>query len=148
MITYPTQQMSAEMKRLVLKNDERIKSLFKTLSAKFEKGQMVTYMDMNTFPILLRSMLSEGIHTKRLPLPPGAGLYFQVDFKKESELGVHQHDCHEHITVDRGAFIDLTSGKIYEEGDELIIKPGQMHNIKSLDHYTILYILFTRNDPY
>jgi hypothetical protein len=137
-----------EMRALILKNDEKIRALFQRLSAKFSQGQLVKYDDLNSFPILLRSMLDVGIHTKRLPMPPDSGIYFQVDFQKESELGAHKHDCFEHITVERGAFIDLETGKIYEEGDELKLAPDVIHNIKSLDHYTILYILFTRDDAY
>ena len=148
MIQYPIRKVTKEIEDLIERSEQKIKQLFYKLSQQFSDGQMVSYNDLNTFPILLRGMLGIGIHAKRLPLPPAGGIYFQVDFKKESELGPHKHDCYEHITVDRGAIIDLETGKIYEEGQEVMIKPDVIHNIKSLDHFTILYILFAKNDPY
>lgn len=146
MTIYP--EMAEEIKSLIQKTDRRLAQVFRIITDRFVDGQMITYNQLKTFPICMRMQLAEGVYTKRLPLPPASGLYFQVDFQKERELGAHLHDCFEHITVERGCFIDLATGKIYEEGDELLVAPKSIHNIKSLDKYTILYILFSKDDPY
>lgn len=143
MITHPAIELLNEAE----KGEKVIKTLFKRIDKLF-RSSIIKYNDLFTFPDMLSVKLADGISTKKIPLPPNKGLLFQTNFQQNRELGSHKNDCYEHITVERGSFIDLTTGEIYAEGDEFGIKPGQTYNIKSLDRFTTIYNLFTRDAAY
>lgn len=150
MVTFPPFPPS-EVKQLKTDfdhNADRLKLFFKKIGQLFSED-IISYHDMMGFPDLLRVTMIEGVGIKKIPLPPSFGLLFKMDIQSNRELGAHKNkDCFQYITVERGAIINLATGEIYPEGDELTIKPGQTYRIKSLDHYSEIYILYSQYAAY
>lgn len=147
MVTFPPSEVK-QMKNDFETNAERLKLFFKKIGQLFDED-IISYHDMMVFPDMLRVKMAEGVGVKKIPLPPAFGLLFKMDIHPNQELGTHKNkDCFQYTTVERGAIINLNTGEIYDEGDELTIKPGKTYRIKSLDNYTELYILYSQYAAY